>query len=147
MRRTVVPIAAILLTAACGPAAHHASAAPTPASQRTSAKPSSKPAATHAKAHPRTAAPKPSSSTKECPPTRDIIVWVKTPGTPAYAQELGNYNLATCESTFKWLQRTSPTDAGNCTEAAWASDNRGYNTDADPAPRLKKVQMLVGPAC
>ncbi|MFD8722369.1 hypothetical protein ACFV2H_31435 [Streptomyces sp. NPDC059629] len=93
------------------------------------------------------AKPKPSSSTKDCPPTRDIIVWVKAPGAPAYAQELGNYNLETCESTFKWLQRTSPTDAGNCTEAAWASDNRGYNVDADPAPRLKKVQMFVGPAC
>ncbi|MFD4604094.1 hypothetical protein ACFWPQ_39530 [Streptomyces sp. NPDC058464] len=66
---------------------------------------------------------------------------------PNRAQRLGNYNLATCESTFKWLPSTAPTEPGNCTEAAWASDNPGYNADADPAPRLKKVQMSVGPAC
>ncbi|MEV6118707.1 hypothetical protein AB0L59_41145 [Streptomyces sp. NPDC052109] len=66
---------------------------------------------------------------------------------PDSAQELGNYNLATCESTFKFLQETSPKSAGACTEAAWASDNPGYNTDAEPAKRLKKVQVAIGPAC
>lgn len=63
------------------------------------------------------------------------------------AQVLGNYILATCEPTLKMLQETSPTDAGNCTEAAWASDNPGYNADAEPAKRPKNVQMAVGPAC
>lgn len=72
---------------------------------------------------------------------------MKTPGVTDSAQTLGNYNLATCESTFKYLQETSPTGAGNCTEAAWASDNPGYNADADPAPRPKKVQVAIGPAC
>ncbi|WP_406507638.1 hypothetical protein [Streptomyces sp. NBC_00212] len=66
---------------------------------------------------------------------------------PASAQELGDYNAATCESTFTWLEQTSPKEAGDCLEAAWASDNPGYNVDAEPAKRLKKVQVAVGPAC
>ncbi len=45
------------------------------------------------------------------------------------------------------VQRTSPNVPGACTEAAWASDNPGYNADATPAKRLKKVQVAVGPAC
>nr|WTB35099.1 hypothetical protein OG781_41650 [Streptomyces sp. NBC_00830] len=53
----------------------------------------------------------------------------------------------TCETTFQWPQHTSPTEAGDCTEAAWASDNPGYNADAIPAARLKKVQVTIGPAC
>ncbi|MFK0154627.1 hypothetical protein ACIQVK_21450 [Streptomyces sp. NPDC090493] len=60
---------------------------------------------------------------------------------------LGNYFLATCETTFESLPRTSPTQAGYCTEAAWASDNPGYDADITPAARLKKVQVSVGPAC
>ncbi len=72
---------------------------------------------------------------------------MKVPGVPDSAQELGNYSQMDCEPTFQWLQHTSPTEAGDCTEAAWASDNPGYNVDATPAPRLKKVQMVVGPAC
>ncbi|MEU9979524.1 hypothetical protein [Streptomyces sp. NPDC051014] len=50
-------------------------------------------------------------------------------------------------TTFESLPRTSSTEAGYCTEAAWASDNPGYNADATPAARLKKVQVSVGPAC
>ncbi|MFE5108469.1 hypothetical protein [Streptomyces sp. NPDC056663] len=53
----------------------------------------------------------------------------------------------TCETTFQFLQHTSPIEAGDCTEAAWASDNPGYNADAIPAARLKKVQVAIGPAC
>ncbi|MGW4047340.1 hypothetical protein [Streptomyces sp. NPDC004721] len=53
----------------------------------------------------------------------------------------------TCENTFQLLQHTSPTEAGDCTEAAWASDNPGYDADAIPAARLKKVQVAIGPAC
>jgi hypothetical protein len=69
------------------------------------------------------------------------------PDVPAGAQELGNYNAATCESTFKWLEQTSPKEAGDCLEAAWASDNPGYIVDAEPAARLKKVQVAIGPSC
>lgn len=149
MRRTVLPVAAILLTAACGPATHHTSAAASPRPSRTSAKPSSTPTPTHTKTIQRTAKPKPSpSKSKSCGPERDVIVWYKVPGVPDdSAQVVGNYNLITCETTFHELQKDSPTGAGYCTEAAWASDNPGYNADADRAARLKKVQVSVGPAC
>ncbi|MET8956552.1 hypothetical protein ACWEO4_36890 [Streptomyces sp. NPDC004393] len=45
------------------------------------------------------------------------------------------------------MRAESPTDAGFCTEAAWASDNPRCTVDAEPAPRLKKVQVVIGPAC
>jgi hypothetical protein len=76
-----------------------------------------------------------------------VIVRYVAPGQPATAQVLGNYNLQNCEPTFQTLQDTSPTGDGYCTEAAWASDNPGYNADATPAPRLKNPQVSVGPAC
>jgi hypothetical protein len=66
---------------------------------------------------------------------------------PAHAQTLGNYSQMDCSTTLQWLQRTSPNEAGASTEAAWASDNPGYNVEAVPAARLKGVQMAVGPAC
>lgn len=97
-----------------------------------------------AKAETATASP---TASKSCSPTRDVIVWYRAPGVADSAQVLGNYDLATCESTFQWLQQTSPTGPGYCTEAAWASDNPGYNADATPAKRLKKVQLAIGPAC
>lgn len=111
---------------------------PTPTTVKpapTTAKPTTKPPA------------KPKASAKACTPTRDVIVWMKVPSLDDSAQVLGNYDLVTCETTFQSLQETSPTDAGYCTEAAWASDNPGYNADATPAKRLKKVQVVIGPAC
>lgn len=144
MRRFILPVSAVLLTAACSSG--------TPRPTLTAHDPGGPATPTHSAARPahsapRTAKPKPSASTKDCPPTRDIIVWAKVPDVPAGAQELGNYNAATCESTFKWLEQTSPKEAGDCLEAAWASDNPGYNVDAEPAARLKKVQVAIGPSC
>lgn len=72
---------------------------------------------------------------------------MKVPGIPNSAQVVGNYAQMNCEPTFQNLTHTSPTGPGYCTEAAWASDNPGYNADAEPAVRLKKVQVSVGPAC
>ncbi|MFE2971873.1 hypothetical protein ACFXKC_51605 [Streptomyces sp. NPDC059340] len=147
MRRILLPIVAILLTAACGKSVGHS----TSASAHVSAKPSAK--SSHSAAAPTKASnvtkqkPKPSHSAKTCEPTRDVIAWYKTPGLPDSAQVLGNYYLATCETTFQSLTHTSPTGPGYCTEAAWASDNPGYNADATPAKRLKKVQVVIGPAC
>ncbi|WP_369043483.1 hypothetical protein [Streptomyces sp. Midd1] len=82
-----------------------------------------------------------------CSSTRDVIVWSKVPGLADSSQRLGGYNLATCETTFDSLQHTSPTQAGYCTLAAWASDNPGYDTDSTPAKRPKAVQVSVGPDC
>ncbi|MFI6662511.1 hypothetical protein ACIBL8_44200 [Streptomyces sp. NPDC050523] len=77
----------------------------------------------------------------------DVILWMKVPGIPDSAQVLGGNGYPNCESTFDTVRRTSPKVPGACTEAAWASDNPGYNADATPAKRLKKVQVSVGPAC
>ena len=129
MRRTIPAVAVILLaTAGCGASTSHGDS-------------TSHPSVTKQAANPKTTA-----AAKSCPPTRNVIVWTKAPGVPDSAQVIGSYTL-TCESTFKWLQHSSPTDAGYCTEAAYASDNPGYNANAQPARRLKDVQAMVGPAC
>lgn len=91
--------------------------------------------------------PSPASSKSSCTSTRDVIVRYVAPGQPATAQELGNYNLATCQPTLEWLQNTSPTGPGYCTEAAWVSDNPNYSADTTPAAPLKEVQVRIGPAC
>lgn len=126
MRRFILPISAILLTAACGS--------------------SSTPAAAPAKS-PTSATRSEPSPTKDCGQLRDVDVWMKVPGLPDSAQVLGSYGGADCGSTFEMLESTSPTEAGYCTKAAYASDNPGYDADKSPAAPLKKVQLSVGPAC
>ncbi|MEU0253299.1 hypothetical protein ABZ299_12485 [Streptomyces sp. NPDC006184] len=76
----------------------------------------------------------------------DVFVWMRVAGVPDSAQRLGSSGYP-CESTLDTVRRTSPTVDGACTEAAWASDNPGYDADATPAKRLKNVQVSVGPAC
>lgn len=162
--RCTAVTAAVLLTAgltltACG--GHSSSAAsPSPSASAASAPSTSEPVTARPStlstvttspppasptAKPTTA--RPSSSPTGCGPNRDVDVWYKVPGLPDAAQVLGSFTAATCGSTFAMLKTTSPTDAGYCTEAAWASDNPDYNADAEPAKRLKHVQMAVGPAC
>lgn len=87
------------------------------------------------------------STAKSCGPMRDVIVWYQVPGTSDSAQLVGSYNISTCETIFEDLPRTSPTQAGYCTLGAWASDNPGYDPDARPAGRPRKIQAAVGPAC
>jgi hypothetical protein len=91
--------------------------------------------------------PNPSASAKECDPGPDIIVWYRVPTINDSAQRLGSRGGADCSSTFDSIRTTSPTGDGYCTEAAWASDNPGYNADADPAAPLQHVVVSVGPAC
>ena len=128
-----------------------ASSAPTTAAQSSTepAPPSPSPTTASPKPSPvktkASATPTPSASS--CPVVGDIVVWYRAPTLPDSAQMLGGNGGSTCESTFDFLQRTSPTGDGYCTEAAWASDNPGYNADETPAKRIKKVQMWVGPAC
>lgn len=92
--------------------------------------------------------PKPNTkATKDCTPSRDVYVWMRVPGVPDSAQELGDYSACGQQPTFDMIRDTSPTTEGTCTESAWVSDNPGYNPDAEPAERLKKVQVSIGPAC
>lgn len=78
---------------------------------------------------------------------RDVILRYVTPSLPPSAQVVGDVDLALCETTFDSLARTTSTDPGFCTTAAFASDNPDYNADAVPAAPLKKVQAQAGAAC
>ncbi|MDB4872549.1 MAG: hypothetical protein JWL97_3553 [Gemmatimonadales bacterium] len=79
--------------------------------------------------------------------TRDLIVRMVVPHLPPAAEVLGDVDYGNCRSTLETLPNASPHDPGYCTQIAWASDNRGYNADATPAARLKKVILAIGPAC
>lgn len=127
MRRTVMLIAAISLGAAgCSSSTSTPAAAPT---SQAAAPASSSPTGCNLKTQ------------------RDVIVRYVTPDLPPSAQTLGDVNLALCETTFDSLAKTTSTDAGFCTTAAFADDNVGYNPDAVPAPPLRKVQAQAGAAC
>jgi cytoskeletal protein RodZ len=132
------------------------SASPSPTTPvPTTTSPSPTPSATTPSPKPATVAPTtkppakphPRETPKGCGTNRDVDVWYKVPTIPDSAQVLGSYNAATCESTFKSLKDTSPTGPGYCTEAGWASDNPGYNAEAEPAMRLKNVQVSIGAGC
>jgi len=60
---------------------------------------------------------------------------------------LGDLDLAHCRPTVETLQVISPLGAGYCTQAAWADQNPGYETDAVPAPPLKHVLVSIGAGC
>jgi len=78
---------------------------------------------------------------------RDVLVRTVAPGSQPYAQTLGDVDVANCRSVFELLKATSPTGAGYCTTAAYASDNPGYNADAVPAAPLRKQQLSIGAGC
>lgn len=137
MRRTLLlAVLAGLALAGCSSSASKPAAAP-PASVASTATP---PAV-------RTTS-EPSVPVETCatplPDRGDILEWQKAPNLPDSALELGGTDPEHCVLTFDSLRTSSPTGAGYCTEAAWASDNPNYNPDAVPAPRLKKVQVTIG---
>ncbi|MET8102417.1 AAA family ATPase [Streptomyces sp. NPDC005236] len=142
------PIAAVLLTAACGSGAVNDTSAPTrtasklPTNHRASAAAPARSSSPAAKAK-----TTPSASAKACPTVGDVIVWMRVASIPDSAQLPGGNGYPHCESTIATVQQTSPNVAGSCTEAAWASDNPGYDADTTPARRLKEMQVSVGPAC
>lgn len=136
MRRTLLLAIAALALAGCSSSASKPVAAlptsvastATPSAVRTTSEPSV-PAETCA---------------TPLPDRGDILEWQEVPGLPDSALELGGTDPEHCVLTFDSLRTSSPTGAGYCTEAAWASDNPNYNPDAVPAPRLKKVQVTIG---
>jgi hypothetical protein len=144
---TLTSIAALLAVAACQPTATSAGssdqASSTPhaaASTHSAATSSTKPAS----AKPTT---KPSSKATSCPDRGDIYVWMRTAGVPDTTQRLGGTDPETCKPSFNLFASNAPTVPGSCTEGAWVSDNPGYDENATPSARLKKVQFSVGPAC
>ena len=53
-----------------------------------------------------------------------------------------------CKPTVDEIASTLPVgDAHYCIEIAYATDNPGYNADASPAPKLKKVFRQFGNKC
>lgn len=82
-----------------------------------------------------------------CGTNQDVLVWNLVPDGSPTADRLGSFDRRTCQSTFDYLQTISDTGEGFCTEAAWASDNPGYDESVRPAPPLKNVKVSIGPAC
>lgn len=76
----------------------------------------------------------------------DVIVWQLQPGAPAYAQLLGSRTV-TCQSVEDFMRQVTPTQAGNCVLIALASTNPGYDVDAEPAPKPRRVIARIGPSC
>jgi uncharacterized lipoprotein YbaY len=127
MRRTLVLAALVVLgLAGCSSSLDKPVAAPTSQADTTSSQP---PATCNLKEQ------------------GDVILRYVTPNLPPSAQVVGGVDLGLCETTFDSLARTTSTDSGYCTTAAWASDNPGYNPDAVPAAPLKNVQAQAGQAC
>jgi hypothetical protein len=80
-------------------------------------------------------------------PTFDYIVRDADPGASTLAQEIGNCNVATGQDSLAGFQQTAGQASGECTTIALASDNPGYDVNADPAPPLKDVIESAGPGC
>jgi hypothetical protein len=81
----------------------------------------------------------------------DILVRLKTP-LDVTAEELGggwawNYRTNTCMTSTDMTIATARLDQGYCTQVALVSDNPGYNPEAKPAARLKKVIASAGGPC
>lgn len=136
MHRTVLLTAVAFVLAGCSSSASKPAAAPQP----------QPPAVASTATAPTSAQPAAPAETCATPlPDRgDIIEWQREPNLPDSAVELGGTDPEHCVLTFDSLKTSSPTGAGYCTQAAWLSDNVGYNPDATPAPKLKKVQVSIG---
>ncbi|GAB4724917.1 hypothetical protein MOKP126_45310 [Mycobacterium avium subsp. hominissuis] len=80
----------------------------------------------------------------DMPTIRDLIVWERRPRLIDSAFEVGDADLSQCKPTVDTWPAGEPTGPGYCSKIAWASDNPGYDTDARPAPPLKKVIEAVG---
>jgi hypothetical protein len=127
----VILSAATITTAACSSSTHAASTA-------SLTSPAALPATTAAAATP----------AKGCTgPTFDYIVRDAVPGASTIAQEIGNCNVATGQDSLADFQQTAGQASGECTTIARASDNPGYDVNADPAPPLKDVIESAGPGC
>jgi hypothetical protein len=82
----------------------------------------------------------------------DIYVRMIRRGRPPHARELGgkwewNHASSKCETSVQMMISTAPMTGGNCTQVGYVADNPGYDPNATPAARLKKVVALAGPAC
>lgn len=124
-------------------------AAPSPVATR-SAAPAS--AAAHAAKAAAKATSDLSGACENRPASGDIFVRMLVPTLGWQAQRLGGewtWNAATrtCMTSVETMIYTAPTEAGNCTQVAYASSNPGYNADATPAGPLKHVIAEAGPGC
>lgn len=91
-----------------------------------------------------TSNPIPITGPCDMPTTRDLIIWERRPRIPDSAFTVGDADLSQCKPTVDTWPAGEPTGPGYCSKIAWASDNPGYDTEARPAPPLKKVIESVG---
>ena len=141
LARVLVVVAAAALLAACG--SQTSSTASTPPASKLSVKPSASTTPELSSTPQSTAAAKPSCT----PGGPDLLVRYVVPGIHPSAQTLGSEDIVNCQPTITMLQKTSPTRPGYCTQVAYASDNPGYDLNADPAPPLKHMIAAFGGGC
>ena len=145
---TLVALAAVL--AGCSAISGSTSQATPPPAATTAAAPAT--TAAHAARAAAKATPDPSAACERRPASGDILLRMLVPTLGWQAQRLGgewswNATLRKCLTSAEMMIATAPTEAGNCTQVAYASTNPGYNPDATPAPPLKKVIAQAGPGC
>ena len=91
--------------------------------------------------------PAPRAATCTLPSSPDLLVRTIAPRVGPSAEILGSANLGLCIPTVQWLQQTTPTGPGYCTQVALSSDNPGYDLNRTPAPPLRKLIAKFGAGC
>jgi hypothetical protein len=127
---------AAALTAAALPLAACGAGASSSASSSAPAAPASAPAAAAA-----------ASASCKLKTTFDYLERTTEPGLQPQASEIGNADYAACADSLATFRQEAGQADGECTMIAKASDNPGYDVNADPAPPLKDVIMSAGPGC
>jgi hypothetical protein len=77
----------------------------------------------------------------------DYIERAVSPGTPTFAEEIGNVDYTNCAGSLADFAATAGQGHGECTTIALASANAGYNVNDTPAPPLRGVLESAGPGC
>ena len=83
------------------------------------------------------------------PATGEILVRMVTTDDPTTVMRLGggwvwDWGNKRCITSLRFAIQGNPTLPGHCTQVALVSTNPGYDEDAVPAPRLKKVIAATG---
>ena len=76
-----------------------------------------------------------------------LIEWRHQPGQPDRAFQISDIDQAKCQPALNSWTDGLPEGPGVCSMIGWASDNRGYDVKAVPAPKLPKAMDKVGDGC
>lgn len=82
----------------------------------------------------------------------DLLVRTTEPGAQAVTSGIGggwiwDHVIGKCLDAVEWAVATAGTADGECTTIALSSSNPGYDVNASPSKKLKKVIADAGPGC